>query len=369
MLCAVFSGVIPNLAKEPPRSRSLQAWLDIWLPLLLAIPIAAVPLLPGAAHLPAPLLLCSQSAIPVALAGLLVGIALIDRRAALPMRCIDRHHVLVLVVLGALLLLASFMGRMADWMGHLLLTAAILWLWTLSGDPTPPAQGTPDSRESVFLVDWTGPLKHPVSTLAQGLLLLSPVLLLLAVLSPIVPGFVQRTASSWLSSRSLLAVSMLVPAAQATVLAVVWRRVGSAAAIRCCVSTTILTLLLGVGVMCIRFIPWAALLMSMRTGDDVAYDITDLTGLSILLPSALLVLALAVLGLTPLLNRRTLSGLGWAFIAFSIISLGVGSLLIASHWPTTPRLPAGPPLQSTDSTQGRAPAPRNPNVRLFYKTA
>jgi len=361
MLCAVFGGVIQNIASEPPRSRSLRAWLDIWLPMLLAMPIAAVPFLPGAADLPAPLLLCSQSAIPAAFAGLLVGFALIDRRAASPIRCIDRHHVLVLMVLGALFLLASFVGRMTDWTGHLLLTAAMFWLWTVSGDPKSAAESAPEARDRardpVFLVDWTGPLKHPVSPLAQGLLLLSPGLLLLAILSRFVPQMVHSAALGGRWPRSLLAVALLVPAAQAAVLAGLWCRAGSAAAIRCAVSTIILILLVGVGVMCVRFIPWASLLMSIRTGDDVAYAMTDLTGLSILLPSALLLLALPVLGLTPMLNRRTLSMLGWAFMALSIISLSVGSLIIASHWPAGEPSPTIPTLESTDSTQGRGFVP------------
>jgi len=235
----------------------------------------------------------------------------------------------------------------------------MLWLWTLSGDPKPPPESAPDASDPVFLADWTGPLEHPVSALAQTLLLLGPGLLLLLILSQFVPlmGDSGQLTGRW--PRGLLAAALLTAASQAAVLAGVWHRVGPAAAIRCAVSTIILTLLLGVGVMCVRFIPWASLLMSIRTGDDVGYPMTDLTGLSILLPSALLVVALALLGLTPLLNRHARSALGWAFVAFSIISLGVATLLITSHWPAAEPSPAGPSLQPADSTQGRESAPES----------
>lgn len=357
MLCAVFGGVIPNLAKEPTQSRALQAWLDIWLPLLLAIPIAAVPLLPGGDRLPPSLLLSTQSVIPVALAALLVGIALLDRRNLAPMRCIDGHHVLLLVLLGVLLVLASFMGRMADWSGHLLLTAAMLWLWTVSADPRPAPGSAPAGRDPVFLIDWTGPLKHPVNALVQGLLLLSPVLLLLAVLSPYLPQIVPSTAPGAPSLRLLAAVALLVPATQATLLARVWRQVGPAAAIRCSVSTIILTLLLGVGVMCVRFIPWVSLLMSVRTGEPTSYAMTDLTGVSVLFPSALLVLTLAIAGLTPLLKRRMLFAMGWTIAACSVVSLGIGLSLVVSRWPAKVGVSVEPTLESTDSTQSRESAP------------
>ncbi len=343
MLCAILLGVIPILAKEPPQSRALKSWLDIWLPLLLALPIVAVPLLPGATHLPSPLLLSLVNLIPVSLAALIAGAALIDSRCR-PVRCIDGNHVIALIAIAIVLLLAAFTGRLMDWSGHLLITAAMLWLWTVSSEPSTAAGQASTQGDPVFLVDWTGPLRHPIGALAQSLLLLAPLGLLLAVLSRYLMAVPEPAGMS-----VPMQAALLLPAvAQAAVLAALWIRVAPAAAIRCSVSTSILTVLFGLGVLCARLIPWLSLVAGLRHGVESSYEVTDLTGLSTLLLPALLLLALAALGVTQFCARRTLLTMGWGLVAVALVVLAISLSVARSHWPAAPR-------QATPSAAPPAP--------------
>ncbi|GEM_PF-4740782 len=364
MLCALLLGVIPILAKEPPQSRALKSWLDIWLPLLLALPVAVAPLLPGATRLSSPLLLSLMDLAPIACVCLITGAALIDHRCQ-PVRCIDGHHVVALIAIAIVLVLASFTGRLMDWSGHLLITAAMLWLWTVSSEPGPAAQQSGGNGDPVFLVDWTGPLKHTLGGLTQSLLVLSPVLLLAAVLGRLVLGGEGTGRWGGEALNAMLTVLILVPLGQGLALLALWILVRPAAVLRCAVSTVILTVLFGLGVLCARLIPWLYLVGSVREGVDPSYEITDLTGLTVLLMPALLIFCMAAFGLIQWCSRRTLLAMGCGLIAASIILLTLSLSQVRSHWPQ-PKPESSPQTEPADPA-GRGDSSPQSNTGTFLQ--
>lgn len=309
--------------------------MDIWLPLLLAVPLAAIPLLPAADGLPSALLIAVVNVIPVSLAAIAVGVALWRFSAPQSGSIIEAPHLLAALLLGVILLFSAFTGRLSDWSGHLLLTAAVLWLWTVSGDPG-QSKSTADRDDPVFLVDWAEPLRHPIGALTQTILLGAFPLLAAGLLIPILRPEDVALAPVHVSRWPWLGVVVLTYALHAVTLGALAWRVSPVAAIRCAVSTVILSTLLGVGVLCVRLIPWFMLIAGVRAGVAVSYMITDLTGLSVLLPPALLVLALAALALVRSPGGRVGRIAGAALTAVALAALAIGGVVAASHWPAPP---------------------------------
>ncbi len=355
MVCALSIGVLPNLAREgreSPASRPLHAWIDLWLPLLVALPLAATALSPLSSELSPALLLVLLVGAPVALAGAVSGVALLDRRGFTHDRVLDGPHFFACAVLGLVLLSAAYVARLPDWIGHLLLTAAILWLWTVSGDA--PHSGRADSRGSAFFVDWTGPLAHPVApgwkALIAAALLLGAIALALGHALPAASFGKARIPPPLLPA----AVALLALAGQAAALLGVCRSVGPRAGLRASVSTMLLSALLGLGLLCTRLIPWSAMIRSRGRLAEVDYQPLDLTGLTALGPAGLLVAALALPGLAPWLHPLARRVLGWCLIAAAALCLASALLLTRSAWPASepPAAPAPPP--SLEEPTGRS---------------
>ncbi len=355
MLCALLLGVIPALRSESPHSRALHAWLDIWIPLILALPVIALPFLAGAAHLPQPAMLDVMVTLPVSIGALIVGLALLDGRLR-PVSIIPWHHLAALVALAALLTLASFLGRLSDWSGHLLLTAAILWLWTVSSDPNPAARAASADGDPVFLVDWTGPLARPIGRLPGAALALGPLLLMTAVAAPYLASPDLPTSLS--AELRLLWLAFAAGAvAQIAALAALWLGVGPAVAIRCGVSTAILTVLLAAGVLCVRLIPWLTIIAGFRHGVEASYEVRDLTGLDALRIPAALVLALSLVGLARWCSRRSRAVLGVALAAAAFLSLAVSLTGVCRAWPAANAVAA--PGGETEETSAGSASPQS----------
>lgn len=356
MVCALLLGVIPNLARESPESRPLHAWIDLWLPLLLALPLAATALSPNSYELSPALLLVLLVGGPVAVAAVVSGAALLDQRLCLADRVLDGHHIIACAVLAPVLLSASYVARLPDWIGHLFLTAAVLWLWTVSGDARTPGEG--EARHSAFFVDWAGPLTHPVAARWKAImaiaLLAGAMCLALGHLLPASAAGEARVPPLLLPA--IVALSAL--AGQGAALAAVWGRVGPRAGIRASVSTMLLSTLLSIGLLCTRLVPWGELIRSRGRLSDVYYQPLDLTGLTAVGPAGLVVAALALTAIVPRLGPAGRRLAGWSLIGAAVGSLLAGILLTRSAWPAlAPRPPEAAP--ASEEPIGRGPGGRH----------
>lgn len=331
MLCALLLGVIPALRNESPHSRALHAWLDIWIPLILALPVVALPFLAGSSHLSQPATLSLMVTLPVSAAGLIVGLALVDPRNR-PVSFVPWHHLAALLAVAAALTLASITGRLSDWSGHVLLTAAILWLWTVSSEPSPAARAANADGDPVFLVDWTGPLARPVGAPASAALAVGPLVLLAAAAAPYLSSLDSRAPLN-AELRFLWLPASAGAVTQMAVLAALWWRVSPAAAIRCGVSTVILIVLLATGVLCVRLIPWLTIIAGFRQGVEASYEVRDLTRLDALSVPAALVLGLSLVGLSRWCSRRSLAAMGLALAAAAFLSLSLSIAGVRAAWP------------------------------------
>lgn len=359
MVCALLLGVIPNLARESPESRPLHAWIDLWLPLLLALPLSAAALGPNSYELSPALLLVLLVGGPVAVAAVVSGAALLNERRTPASRVLDGSHIIACAVLAPVLLGAAYVARLPDWIGHLFLTAAILWLWTVSGDARTPGEG--EARRSAFFVDWAGPLTHPVAARWKAIMAIA----LLVGGACLVLGHLQPASAASAAGEArvpplllpaIVALSAL--AGQGAALAAVWGRVGPRAGIRASVSTMLLSTLLSIGLLCTRLVPWGELIRSRGRLSDVYYQPLDLTGLAAVGPAGLVVAALALTAIVPRLGPAGRRLAGWSLIGAAVGSLLAGILLTRSAWPAlAPRPPEAAP--ASEEPIGRGPGGRH----------
>lgn len=335
ILCALSLGVIPNISREPESSRPRHAWLDVWLPLLATLPVAAAALLGQQAGLAPAFILWVLAAGSLAAAAVICGMALLDSRLAPGQPVVDPVHVLAIFALGVVLLGAAYVGRLPDWMGHIFLTAAVLWLWTLSSEPGSAGQSAP-SGDALFLLDWSGPLASPVRLrwkviVAAGLLIAAGGVawhqlhwLWSGVQAGQTPPSPSPSLSRW--------IIVLALAGQWCLLIALWRVVGARAALRSSVSTSVLSVLAVIGVMCVGLIPWRAIISREADGSDAAWQVRDLLGLSILAPAGLTALALLPAGVAHRLDRRARAVMAWLVIALALAGALAGALLVRRSW-------------------------------------
>lgn len=353
MVCALLLGVIPNLARESPESRPLHAWIDLWLPLLLALPLSAAALGPNSYELSPALLLVLLVGGPVAVAAVVSGAALLDERLSLADRVLDGHHIIACAVLTPVLLSASYVARLPDWIGHLFLTAAVLWLWTVSGDAKAPGQG--ESRDGAFFVDWTGPLARPV---AAGWKALMAIALFAGAMCLALGHLLPASAAGRARISPMLlpvALSLVVLAGQGAALAGTWRAVGPRAGIRAAISTMLLSTLLSIGLLCTRLVPWGELIRSRGRFSDVYYQPLDLTGLTAVGPAGLVVAALALTAIVPRLGPVARRVSGWSLIGAAVCSLLAAAILTRSAWPASAPRPQEAPSPASEEPTGLAP--------------
>lgn len=353
MVCALLLGVIPNLARESPESRPLHAWIDLWLPLLLALPLSAAALGPNSYELSPALLLVLLVGGPVAVAAVVSGAALLDQRLSLAGRILDGHHIFACAVLAPVLLSASYVARLPDWIGHLFLTAAVLWLWTVSGDAKAPGGG--EARDGAFFVDWTGPLARPVAARWKALMAIA----LLAGATCLALGhLLPASAAGRARIPPLLlpvALSLVVLAGQGAALAGTWRAVGPRAGIRAAISTMLLSSLLSIGLLCARLVPWGELIRSRGRLSDVYYQPLDLTGLTAVGPAGLVVAALALTAIAPRLGSAARRVSGWSLIGAAVCSLLAAAILTRSAWPAPAPRPREAPSPASEEPTSLAP--------------
>lgn len=331
ILCALSLGVIPNLSREGGPSRPLHAWLDVWLPLLLTLPLAGAALLGRQAGLPSAFILWVLATGSISTTAFFCGLALLDRRLATGLPVIETVHVLTLFAVGIVLLGAAYVARLPDWTGHLFLTAGILWLWSVSSDPG-------DSRQSgasggaLFLVDWSGPLASPVLLRWKVLVAVGLTVGAAGIASHQLQSLWSVVETERVSPTLTLLVNVLAFAGQAVALAALWRLAGPGAVVRSSVSTGVLSTLAVIGVMCISLVPWRAIITRGGVGGDATWHVRDLVGLSILAPAGLTVLALTLVGLAHRLEHRARVAPAWLLMGLALTGAASGAVLARWSW-------------------------------------
>ena len=318
IVCGIVVGVMPRLRGEPAHGRALYAWIDVWIPLALAVPAGLLAMAaPRTTSVRADVGLWSEplfflAILPLAACCGAAGVAMALPRHEAFWLGPDRRHGLMLVALGAVLLAAAAADRLALWHGQALLTAAILWLWTVSADPVQrrgPYAGAKrgGSSSPVFVVDWAGPIRSPVPAGWKLVLLIAPIGLGIVFLS-------APAASTVLASGMTLAV------AQAVALVILAARLDPRLALRCAWSCLALSIMLGVGLRGVRLMPWGFIVAGLR-GEPLpeargAIPL-EVVGAGILRPAGVLLVGLGLtLGIAPgLLRRSPLAGAALALAA------------------------------------------------------
>ncbi|MFG0331349.1 MAG: hypothetical protein ACF8PN_15790 [Phycisphaerales bacterium] len=279
---ALVRGVAPKVACESGPTRAATAWIDLWIPLMLALPMGAAAFFvhPEQAD---PFAVWAAAGPSVAVGAIVLGVALAWRgdseaSAGSPWRGLSRRHGLMFVGLGGVLLFAAESNRLDPRQGQLLLTVAVVWLWACSVGRPPERNGGPGVGR--LILDWAEPLRQPIGGLTKSVAGVAVVL---------------TVAGCWLVGASVdfLWVVGAVAVTQLVVLLAMVESSGRLCAQRTVGSTLILSLLLGLGAVAMARHPW---LLAARIPP---YELmgTSVLGLSSLRGAAILLLGMGMLGL------------------------------------------------------------------------
>lgn len=303
LLAIIWTMIAPRLAVSRESESAVFCWIDLWIPLVLAVPTAASMLLCGPAaeidgsgwFAVGPVLTASAVACGViVLTAPVIEAGMVDRYGSSPGPSLadsTTHadiQALALIGLGALLLGIGLAGRFASWHGQVLWTAAIIWLWMSNPTPQRPQGGhrtaaRPDSAETTrprFLTHWGGTLSHRVPLLCKV-----AIMIVLMV----------QCAAAWLARPYPIVIPSMAGAVLVgmTGLAVAWKTGRPLYGIRLISSTVVLSVLLSLGALAIGLVPYQ---VESWFGDPngVTFHRTFLPGLHVLMPTGIALTGMAV---------------------------------------------------------------------------
>ncbi|MBL1218030.1 MAG: hypothetical protein D8M59_11110 [Planctomycetes bacterium] len=346
LLVLIWTQIAPRLVIDRETNSAVLCWVDLWIPIIVALPGSIAMTLSGDA---AEVMSAGWFAVaPVVIAatiagGLMVLPGPLRRRQDIsrPIKpgsalqpnaaTVSSHRVLVLVCIAVLVLFISLADRFSGWHGQVLITGAVIWLWMNNPVPSGPTkQGgsgpVSDEKDSegrpVFVTHWGGHLKQGVPAWCKGavcaLLALTAVAAWMAGPYPvIIPSF----AGAFLVGMAGLVIA--------------WKTGRPSFGIRLLCSAIVLSILLSLGGQAMSLVPhqvadW------FGPPDSLAFHRTYLHGLRVLLPSGIVLtgLALATRLLEPVIEEPSSPSFhtsrGQQGRNGSTVAAWIGALLICS---------------------------------------
>ncbi len=161
----VLRCILPGVARESHLTAPACAWVDLWIPLLAAIPFAATIALARIPIRGEPFAIWWAVVPMVMVCSAGIGLMLMSTNHPCwpDVAAFRWRHGLALSLIGLILWLVSYTDRLHLRHAFVLFVVAIIWMWVNS--PSGEVSGSSSNRtaqKGKMVLDWSGRLAHPI---------------------------------------------------------------------------------------------------------------------------------------------------------------------------------------------------------------